>query len=200
MKEELDFNLEMKNGQTTSRIFKDDDDVYIPKYYEELCDSRVLTMDFVKGVRINQKDLIEQQGFNSREVAKMLVRSFSKMIFMYGHVHCDAHPGNILVRPNPKNPKRPQIVLLDHGFYRKYDKEFMDQYCKLWKSIIVQDYDAMKEVSDQLGIGEYYKYLPLVLLWRSKNTKKLGEMIAEQDRVNMQKKELVTFEIINYIM
>lgn len=200
LKEELDFRLEMKNALRTKEIFKDDKDLYVPDYYPELSDSRVLTMEFVKGVKINQKDEIAAMGYDTKKVAHLLVRTFSKMIFQYGHVHCDAHPGNILVRPNPDNKSKPQIVLLDHGFYRSYDEKFLRNYCLLWKSIILQDYETMKEVSDSFGIGEYYKYLPLVLLWRSKNTKKLGEMIPEADRVRLQKSELVSFEIINYIM
>lgn len=38
------------------------------------------------------------------------------MIFVYGYVHCDPHPGNILVRLNKKT-KQEEIVLLDHGLY-----------------------------------------------------------------------------------
>ena len=200
LKEELDFRIEMKNGERTAEIFKGIDSVFVPAYYKELSDSRVLTMDFVEGVRINQKEAIEKMGFKTSKVADLLIRSFARMIFMFGHVHCDAHPGNILVRPNPKAPNRPQLVLLDHGFYRTYDKEFLQKYCRLWKSLIEQDYETMKEISDGFGLGEYYKYLPLVLLWRSKNTKKLGEMIPEADRKSLQQRELVSFEIINYIM
>jgi aarF domain-containing kinase len=44
------------------------------------------------------------------------------MIFKYGFVHCDAHPGNIFIRRKPKsrnnNSEDYQIVLLDHGLYR----------------------------------------------------------------------------------
>ena len=200
LREELDFRVEMKNGEKTKEIFKGIDDVFVPSYYKEYSGVRVLTMDFVEGVRINQREKIEEMGFKSTHVADMLIQTFGRMIFMYGHVHCDAHPGNILVRPNPLNKRKPQIVLLDHGFYRTYDDEFLKKYCRLWKSLIEQDYETMKEISDSFGVGEYYKYLPLVLLWRSKNTKKLGEMIPESDRKNLQKQELVTFEIINYIM
>lgn len=199
LKEELNFDLERKNGEKTRQFFKNDDNIVIPEYLREACSSRVLTMEFVEGARINEKEKIKEMGFDPVGVAKILVRTFSKMIFISGHVHCDAHPGNILVRKNPKTGK-PQLILLDHGFYREYDAQFLKLYCRLWSSIITQDYDTMKQISDELKIGKYYKYLPLVLLWRSKNTKKLGGKIAEEDRRNLQKKDLVNFEVINYIM
>ena len=39
---------------------------------------------------------------------------YADMIFKHGYVHCDPHPGNVLVR---KNKGRDEIVLLDHGLY-----------------------------------------------------------------------------------
>jgi aarF domain-containing kinase len=63
---------------------------------------------------------------NTPIAAKILIDVFAKMIFTHGHVHCDAHPGNLLVRPNPKNLERPQIVLLDHGFYCDLKSKFID--------------------------------------------------------------------------
>lgn len=42
---------------------------------------------------------------------------YSEMIFVNGFVHCDPHPGNVLVRKCPKSNKT-EIVLLDHGLYQ----------------------------------------------------------------------------------
>lgn len=50
-------------------------------------------------------------------IAKTLIDVFSKMIFITGHIHADAHPGNILVRPHPDKAGKPQVVLIDHGLY-----------------------------------------------------------------------------------
>lgn len=44
------------------------------------------------------------------------------MIFIDGHIHCDGHPGNILVRKTSNG--KPQIVLIDHGFYSNIDNKF----------------------------------------------------------------------------
>jgi len=51
------------------------------------------------------------------------------MIFVSGHVHCDAHPGNIIVREDPKQKGQPQVVLLDHGFYCEMTEEFRERFC-----------------------------------------------------------------------
>ena len=64
-----------------------------------------------------------KQGINPTEVAEVLTRIFSRMIFKNGFVHCDAHPGNIMVRKSKIHGAdyNFQIVLLDHGLYRKVD-------------------------------------------------------------------------------
>jgi aarF domain-containing kinase len=76
-------------------------------------------MEFCKGNRIDQIDeLNEKFGKDGAlKAAEILVDVFGQMIFVHGSVHCDAHPGNIMVRENPKEKGKPQIVLLDHGFY-----------------------------------------------------------------------------------
>lgn len=50
------------------------------------------------------------------QVAHKLGLLYSEMIFVNGYVHCDPHPGNILVRRNPQNGV--EIVFLDHGLYQ----------------------------------------------------------------------------------
>ena len=58
-------------------------------------------MEFVNGTKINDKVAIESMGLQPLECADILIDTFGKMIFLHGHVHCDAHPGNILIRNHP---------------------------------------------------------------------------------------------------
>ena len=80
------------------------------------------------------------------------------MIFTYGHIHCDAHPGNILIRKHPNNPSKPQLILLDHGFYRDIPNDFRKKFSVLWKSLVSFDANTTKRISYELGVGEFYKY------------------------------------------
>ena len=70
---------------------------------------------------------------------------FGKMLFKHGHIHCDAHPGNILVRRLEKG--LPEIVLLDHGFYASLDKAFMHQFCELWFALVTFNNKRVREIA-----------------------------------------------------
>jgi len=123
------------------------------------------------------------EKFGSPKAATdLLVKIFAKMVFHDGHVHCDAHPGNILVRRNPKNPKLPQIVLLDHGFYCHTSDKFRKQFINLWFAMITMDYQTVRSLAEDMGMGQYYRYLPLLFTYRTINTKKPlgGEMAPEE--------------------
>jgi len=78
-------------------------------------------MEYVEGTKIDDIDGLNKLGVNLTDVAKTLTSIFSLMIFRFGFVHCDAHPGNIFVRKNKKAPNGFEIILLDHGLYRKVD-------------------------------------------------------------------------------
>lgn len=58
-------------------------------------------MDFVEGVKINDVEGIKDLKLKPTDCSSLLIEIFGRMIFQSGHVHCDAHPGNILVRPWP---------------------------------------------------------------------------------------------------
>lgn len=51
------------------------------------------------------------------QVSRHLGKMYSEMMFVHGFVHCDPHPGNVLVRKRPDTGKA-EIVLLDHGLYQ----------------------------------------------------------------------------------
>ena len=91
----------------------------------------MLTMDYEPGCQIADRAAIEAQGLSARGVARLLSEVFCEMVFLHGFVHCDPHPGNVLVRTRPDGS--PQLVLLDHGLYRDVEDATRLHYCALWK-------------------------------------------------------------------
>ena len=71
-------------------------------------------MDFCRGGQVNDLHYMSENNINVHEVSSRLGELYSEMIFVNGYVHCDPHPGNVLVA---KNGRKVEIILLDHGLY-----------------------------------------------------------------------------------
>ena len=89
--------------------------VQIPKVYDNLSTSRVLTMEFVEGGQVNDVGYMKMHRIDPFDVSDKLGLLYSEMIFKRGFVHSDPHPGNILVKRLPQG--KAEIILLDHGLY-----------------------------------------------------------------------------------
>lgn len=104
MERELDFKQEKENSVRMKELLAGERDVYIPKVMEEYSSSRVLTMEFIEGVRITDHAAIRNMGLDTIQCSNIMTGLFSKMIFQHGFIHCDPHPGNILVRRQDGRP------------------------------------------------------------------------------------------------
>jgi len=132
---------------------------------------------------------------NSINIANSLIDIFSKMIFLTGHIHADAHPGNILIRENPENKSEPQIVLIDHGLYCQLTNEFLMQFRELWWSMCTFDNIKLKKIAYKMGLGEHYRYLPLLFTYRTINSKKpLGGKLSAEEKSFIKDNDEMNFE------
>lgn len=163
--QEMNFTIEAENAQRCFSLFQNDPYIKVPKVYTNLSSSRVLTMDFMKGVRICDIEEIKKMGVKLEDVAYTLSRAFNEMIFVHGFVHCDPHPGNIFVSVNESG--KPLIIILDHGLYRELSKEKLASYTNMWKSIINKDEESMKKYAAELGVFSLYPLLAGMMVGRT---------------------------------
>ncbi|ESO91928.1 hypothetical protein LOTGIDRAFT_121554 [Lottia gigantea] len=164
---ELDFLHEGKNCERVSKVLKDYEYLKIPKIYWELSSERVLTMEYCKGGKVDDKEYMKKHGIPVEEVTRKLGKLYSEMIFVQGYVHCDPHPGNVLVN---KTKHGTQIVLLDHGLYQSLTEEFRLNYCKLWLALIKADVDKIKKYSERMNAGKMAGLFACMLTARSWNS------------------------------
>ncbi|CAK9135788.1 unnamed protein product [Ilex paraguariensis] len=162
---ELDFLIEAKNSVKCMDNFQKlspriADYVYAPRVYWNLSTSKLLTMEFMEGVHINDVKAIQRLGIQPSDVAKLVSQTFAEMMFKHGFVHCDPHAANLLVRSLPSGSwsilgkRKPQLILLDHGLYKELDIPTRTNYAALWKALVFSDAKAIKENSMKLGAGE----------------------------------------------
>eukprot|EP00299_Pterocystis_sp_00344_P019865 c9821_g1_i1.p1 GENE.c9821_g1_i1~~c9821_g1_i1.p1 ORF type:complete len:549 (-),score=99.49 c9821_g1_i1:133-1779(-) len=186
IKRELDFENEAKNGQKCARMFAGRDWVYVPEVVQKWTGARVLTMELIDGVNIDQTDKIQALGFDPKQVATLFTDAFSHMIFCTGFVHCDPHPGNIMIRRHPTLGST-QIVLLDHGLYRQLQDDVRINFCSLWESVLLQDGQGVRDACHGLGLEEYERLMPIVLIGRhiNDNTAMVGDTITREKRLEL---------------
>ncbi|XP_051873635.1 aarF domain-containing protein kinase 1 [Pristis pectinata] len=163
---ELDFLKEGRNTEEVAEMFKHFRFLKVPKIHWELSTRRVLTMEFMEGGQVNDREYMRENGINVNEISQNLGKLYSEMIFVNGFVHCDPHPGNVLVRKSPQTNKV-EIVLLDHGLYQTLTEEFRLNYCRLWHSLIKTDMKGTEMYSRRLGAGDLYPLFACMITARS---------------------------------
>lgn len=114
LREETDFLNEARNSELCNEFLQTDaklrHEAYVPKIFHEYSTKQVMVAEWVDGVRATDKAAIQQMGLNVTKVMESVVDVFAHQIFVSGFVHCDPHPGNVLVRKHPSNPKKHQLV------------------------------------------------------------------------------------------
>lgn len=157
---ELDFINEGRNAEKVQRTLSRLPWLKIPSINWNLTTTRVLTMEFLDGGEVTDKEYVLSQKINARSIAERIATLYSEMIFIEGFVHCDPHPGNILVR---KTDNGPEIQLLDHGLYCTLPEKFRYNYSNLWISIINADQNEIRKWAQELGAGDLFPLLACIL-------------------------------------
>jgi len=126
--DEIDYLHEAANAERFSANFAGDDRVSVPELVWERTTRRVLTLQDVTAIKINDVDALRAAGIDPTEVANEFAAVMFDQLFEQGFFHADPHPGNIFVTP------------LDRGSGRA------------WKFTFI-DFGMMGEVPDTLRKG-----------------------------------------------
>jgi len=159
---ELDFTYEARNAEKCARNFRHLADVVVPSILWPMTTSRVLTMEFMEGAHITDTEALHRMSIQPETVSSLLSHVFSQQMFVNGFVHCDPHPGNVMIQRDPRT-SRPRLILLDHGLYKQISPEMRTSYAHLWGSIIMGDANGIAEASRALGAGELYPLFASIL-------------------------------------
>jgi aarF domain-containing kinase len=162
---ELDFTGEAKNAKKTGELFKNNNNIRVPKVYPEYSNDKVIIMEYIDGVAVTKTKEIQEMGINLKDVSKLLNHCFSQQIFEFGHVHGDPHPGNIFVTPEKDSTGKikPIITLLDHGLYQDLTEDVKLHYSYLWKGILTRNEDMIRVAAKNLNVEQFYQLLAIMV-------------------------------------
>jgi len=146
---ELDFRREAASAERVRGFFEDDPTVRVPRIRHDLCTRRVITMEYVQGVKVNDRDGLEAAGVDYSDLMVRLMRIFNRMILAYGFFHADPHPGNILVNRNERG--KAVFTLLDFGLAKELPEGFGLGIFELMFSMMTFNESAMLRAFRELG-------------------------------------------------
>jgi ubiquinone biosynthesis protein len=134
--------------------------VHICKTFPEYSTSRVLTMEFVRGVKISNLEAIDAAGIDREMLATNTLRAMVKMLMIDGFFHADPHPGNILVDTNTGN-----VTFIDTGMVGEITIAQRLNFVQLLLALQNRDINAsagvLKSLSvpfqDKIDEGAYFK-------------------------------------------
>jgi len=146
IKKELNFVEEARNCSRFRRNFEGSGNVYIPKLYGEFITQKVLVMEKIKGVRIDNIAGIESMGLDRNRLAKIGVDAYFKQILEDGIFHADPHPGNIFVMPDGR------IGLMDFGIVGRVTPELREIIANTLHALLDKDFDKLIDQYMELGL------------------------------------------------
>jgi predicted unusual protein kinase regulating ubiquinone biosynthesis (AarF/ABC1/UbiB family) len=145
---ELDFINEGHNAEATARNFAGHDEIVIPEIYWEYTTRRVLTMEFVEGIKVTDVAALDAAGIERQAVARLLTESYVKQIFAHGFFHADPHPGNLFIQPGPNGPR---LVIVDFGLAKQLPPGFLQGFVRLTTALVTSDTAALAQSFRDLG-------------------------------------------------
>lgn len=185
---EIDYMVEVANIQRFSRQFKNNKTVYVPLVYADLSTERILTMEYIDGIKTSKVDELRRQGYDLQLIAESGANLVMEQIFVYGFFHGDPHPGNIFILPGNV------ICFLDFGMMGRLTRQDREDFTDLMLSIVMKndrkitegvlsittqfgkvDHDALsRDLGDLL---DRYMYLPLKDLQAGKILQELLDLV-----------------------
>ena len=149
--EEIDFVHEGRAAESIAAVLEGRDDVTVPRIRWERSSRRVLTMDYLDGIRIADVEALRAAGVDTAAVADSLTDIYNTMVLRHGFFHADPHPGNLLVLP-PRGGEGPaRVGLVDFGLTKRLPEEFRQQVVVLTSAIIAQRRREVGAAMERMG-------------------------------------------------
>ncbi|MGE5538369.1 MAG: 2-polyprenylphenol 6-hydroxylase [Gemmatimonas sp.] len=190
---EMDFRLEAAAASEFRENFLDDPTVKVPAVDWARTGQRVLTLERVGGIRIDDRAALAAAGHDIDEILRYAAEHFFRQIFRDGYFHADLHPGNLFVGA------RGEIIPVDFGIMGRIDVETRRFLGRMLLGLLTGDYQDVAEAHFDIGfiprdqprddfvlavraIGEPIRGLPLADISLARL---LGQLFATAKRFNI---------------
>lgn len=137
--EEMDYVQEGQNAETFRANFRKWREVYVPTIYWSHSSPRVLTMEFIGGLKVLELDALRQRGTNPPDVIKLIAKTYLKQLLEDGFFHADPHPGNLRVMDDGR------MAFFDFGMVGRITPKLQSQLIDAFFHIVEKDVKGLTQ-------------------------------------------------------
>ena len=146
LEKELDYTIEGKNAEKMAKGFEKDPQVIIPRIFWEYTTSRVLTMAYIDGVKLNDRQKIAALHYDEKTIVASISKALLLQILRDGFFHGDPHPGNIFVLSGGR------IAFVDFGIVGNLTPTMKTRFANLISAMTRHNTMTMVKAMLQLGV------------------------------------------------
>lgn len=143
---ELDFLNEGRNADIMAKQFQENKHLIVPKIYWDYSSKKVLTMELIEGVKLNDIQELNERGYDKEVLAERFSNAILHQIFKDGFFHADPHMGNLLALPGEK------LALLDFGMVGRLSSDMQTHFASLMIAMVRQKPESIIKAIRKMGV------------------------------------------------
>jgi len=145
---EIDYIHEGKNADRFREYFSDHPRILVPKIYWRYTTRKVLTLEYLPGIKIDDRQTMEACSINPKEIIQLGICCFLKQLLQDGFFQSDPHPGNMAVSQDG------HLIFYDFGTMTEVKSMAKDQMVKTFFAILRKDTDEVVNTLTYMGLIE----------------------------------------------
>jgi ubiquinone biosynthesis protein len=145
VKLEMDFRFEAAAASELKENCAGDQGFYVPEIDWQRTSKRVLTLEWVEGIPILDREALIAAGHDPKKIAERLAVSFFNQAYRDGFFHADMHPGNLFVN------NKGDIVAVDFGIMGRLDRQTRLYVAEILRGFLMRDYHYVAQVHFDAG-------------------------------------------------
>jgi ubiquinone biosynthesis protein len=133
IEKEIDYTVEASYAERFARQFIGNDTIFIPRIFREFSTRRVLTMEYVTGIKASNVVRLDAEGYDRTIIAERGADLLLQQVFTHGFFHADPHPGNVFILPGNI------ICYLDFGMMGSVDRKSREDIADMVYALVERD-------------------------------------------------------------
>lgn len=146
--QEIDYIQEGKNADKFRQNFLNNPDIWVPKVYWEYTTTKILTLEYAPGIKIDDKKTLETCGLNVKKINQIGICCYLQQLLIDGFFQADPHPGNMAVSLEGR------IIFYDFGMMAEVKSLAKDQMLKAFFAVLRKDTVTVLDSLVNMGLIE----------------------------------------------